>query len=414
MKILLMNTCDLEGGAARAAYRLHQGLQKNSINSKMLVQTQLSDDRNIIAPEKVLQQEINNIRIILEGLPLKLYPDRQRTNYSLQWVKDLTLSKVREINPDLINIHWVNGGYLQIETMAKFKKPIVWTLHDMWAFTGGCHYTQDCDRYTASCGACPQLKSQKDWDLSRWIWQRKNKAWKDLNLTIVTPSQWLAKCTSQSSLFADTRIEVIPNGLNTKVYKPIERNLAKNLLGLPQNKRIILFGAMWATSDRRKGFHLLLPAFQKLRQLTNSEDIELAIFGASSPPEPPDFGFPTHYLGRLNDDFSLSMLYAASDVFISTSLQDNLPNTIVEALACGTPCIAFKIGGMPDLIEHQHNGYLAEPFVAEDIARGIAWAIEDPERYDRLCDRAREKAEREFNLQLQTSRYVSLFEELLN
>jgi glycosyltransferase involved in cell wall biosynthesis len=414
MKILLMNTCDLEGGAARAAYRLHQGLQKNNITSKMLVQTQLSDDCNVIAPEKVLQKEINNIRIILEGLPLKLYPDRQRTNYSLQWVKDLTLPKIKEINPDLINIHWVNGGYLQIETIAKLKKPIVWTLHDMWAFTGGCHYTQDCDRYTNSCGACPQLKSQKDWDLSRWIWQRKAKAWKDLNLTIVTPSQWLANCARNSSLFANTRIEVIPNGLNTEIYKPIERNLAKNLLGLPQNKRIILFGAMWATSDRRKGFHLLQPAFQKLRQLTNSEDIELAIFGASSPSNPPDFGFPTHYLGRLNDDFSLSMLYAASDIYISTSLQDNLPNTIVEALACGTPCVAFKIGGMPDLIEHQQNGYLAEPFVAEDIARGMAWAIENSERYDRLCDRAREKAEREFNLQLQTSRYVSLFEELLN
>jgi glycosyltransferase involved in cell wall biosynthesis len=378
----------------------------------MLVQRQISDDNNVIAPTKALTQEIENIRAILEGVPLKLYPNRQVTNYSIQWVKDFTLGKVKEINPDLINLHWINGGYLQIETLAKYNKPIVWTLHDMWAFTGGCHYTEDCDRYTQSCGACPQLTSNSDWDLSRWIWQRKAKAWKNLNLTLVTPSHWMAKCASRSSLFANSRIEVIPNGIDLNAYKPIERNLAKNLLGLPQNKRIILFGAMWATSVIRKGFHLLQPVFQQLRQLNQSQDIELAIFGVSSPANPPDFGFPTHYFGKLSDDFSLSILYAAADVFISTSLQDNLPNTILEALACGTPCVAFKIGGMPDSIEHQSNGYLAEPFLAEDFARGIAWVIEDADRYRQLSDRAREKIEQEFHLQLQASRYLSLFEEV--
>ncbi|MGL5881127.1 MAG: glycosyl transferase, partial [Xenococcaceae cyanobacterium] len=196
MKILLLNTSDLEGGAARAAFRLHKGLQKVGLESQMLVQSKISDDSAVISPNSSLEKEMMHLKTILEGLPLKFYPSRQRTNYSLQWL------------PDIVNIHWINGGYLQIETIAKFKRPIVWTLHDMWAFTGGCHYTQDCDRYTSSCGACPQLNSKSDWDLSRWIWQRKAKAWQNLNLTIVTPSHWLAKCAGNSPLLAKSRIEV--------------------------------------------------------------------------------------------------------------------------------------------------------------------------------------------------------------
>jgi glycosyltransferase involved in cell wall biosynthesis len=412
MKILLLNTSDLEGGAARAAYRLHKGLQKIGIPSQMLVQSKISDDNTVISPNSSLEQEMMHLKTILEGLPLKFYPSRQRTNYSLQWLPELISQKIEAIAPDIVNLHWINGGYLRLETIAKFNKPIVWTLHDMWAFTGGCHYTQDCDRYTQSCGACPQLNSKSDWDLSRWIWQRKKRAWKNLNLTIVTPSQWLAKCAQSSPLLVKSRIEVIPNGLDLNVYKPVDKSLAKNLLGLPDNKRIILFGSLWATSDLRKGFHLLLPALQQLSKLPNSDNIEIAIFGASRPKDPPDFGFKTHYLGRLNDDLSLSLLYAAVDVFVAPSLQDNLPNTVMEALACATPCVAFKIGGMSDLIEHQQNGYLAQPFITEDFAGGIAWILENSERYGKLCKRAREKAEREFSIELQANRYKTLFHEL--
>jgi glycosyltransferase involved in cell wall biosynthesis len=413
MKILLVSTYDWQGGAAKAAYRLYQRLRRTAIDAQMLVQSKLSDEETIIGSLTKFQKGLTKAKPILEILPLQLYSQRDRVPYSLQWFPDTIASQVAQINPDLINLHWINAGYLQIETLAKLKKPIVWTLHDMWPFTGGCHYSNDCDRYTKSCGICPQLHSTREWDISRWVWQRKAKAWNNLNLTIVTPSNWLAKCARNSSLFQNFPIEVIPNGLDIQRYKPIDRQLAKNLLGFPSDKQIILFGANLATSDLRKGFHLLLPALQKLSQFQRQAQIELVIFGSSQPNEPPDFGFKTNYIGKLSDDISLSILYAAADIFIAPSLQDNLPNTVMEALACGTPCIAFKIGGMTDMIEHEQNGYLAQPYEVEDLAKGIIWVLEDKERWRKLSDRARKKVEQEFTLDLQAQQYLALYKELI-
>lgn len=280
----------------------------------------------------------------------------------------------------------------------------------MWAFTGGCHYTQDCDRYLSSCGACPQLGSQKESDLSRWIWRRKAKTYKNLNLTIVTPSLWLGKCAKSSTLLKDFRVECIPNGIDTEIYRPMDKSLARDALRLPQDKKLILFGSLRATSDRRKGFHLLQGALQELR---NSDDLrdstELVVFGSSEPSDPPKFGFKTHYLGSFNDDLALSFVYSAADVFVLPSIQENLANTVMEALACGTPCVAFDIGGMPDMIEHQQNGYLAEPYQTDSLAKGISLLIRDSSPYNYLSIRAREKVEKEFSLETQANLYSLIF-----
>lgn len=414
LKNLILSNTD-SGGAGRAAYRLHQGLQEIGVDSQMLVQSSDTDDVRVLPPQKPLGKMLAKLRIAerLDNLPLKLYP-KQAGNWSPQWVPDAIAPLVRRINPDIINLHWICHGFVQIETLAKLKKPLVWTMHDMWPFTGGCNYDQECDRYRNSCGQCPQLNSSKDWDLSRWVWQRKAKAWKNINLTIVTPSSWLAKCASSSSLFGGRPIEVIPNGLDTRLYKPIERGIGRSRLNLPHDKQLILFGAMNATSDRRKGFHLLQPALQKLSELGWKDKIDIAIFGASRPREEASLGFKTHYLGRLNDDVSLALVYAAADVFVAPSVQDNLPNTVMEAIGCGTPCVAFNIGGMPDMIEHQQNGYLAQPYESADLAKGIAWVLENRERHQKLGDRAREKAEQEFTLEIQAERYLSLFREIVS
>jgi glycosyltransferase involved in cell wall biosynthesis len=409
MKILLLSHSE-NGGAGRAAYRLHQGMHKIGINSQMLVQNKSGDDKAVLAPKTRLAESIARMRVAIDAIPLKFYPQRHKTAFSPQWLPDQIIKQVARYQPDVINLHWLNEGYMQIETIAKLKKPIVWTLHDMWAFTGGCHYNQECDRYTARCGRCPQLNSSKDLDLSRWIFERKVKAWQQLNLTIVTPSRWLAKAASSSSLFRNVRVEVIPYGIETNIYKPIDRRFARNLLNLPQDKQLLLFGAMNATSDRRKGFHLLQPSLQKLSQSGYIDNIELVVFGASSGDSNADIGMKTHYLGRVSDDISLALIYASADVFIAPSIQDNLPNTVMEAIACGTPCVAFDIGGMPDMIEHQQNGYLAKPFDIEDLTRGIMWVLEG--RHEKLGYHARQKAEQEFPLSLQAQRYLSLFNEI--
>lgn len=414
MKVLLISTSDLSGGAGRAASRLHQGLQSCNITSQMLVQTKLSDDETVTGPQTRIEKAISKYRRNIDKLPLQqLYPQCDRSVYSLQWLPDQITSKLAQIKADVINLHWVCGGFLNIATIGKFKLPIIWTLHDMWPFTGGCHYSQECDRYTESCGSCPQLPSHKPSDWSHWVWQRKAKAFQNINLTIVTPSLWLAKCASSSSLFKDLRVEVIPNGLDTTKYQPINRQMARQILGMPQDKHIVLFGAMNATSDPRKGFHLLQQALENLNTSVLKEQLFLMIIGTSNSSYLPNGGLETHYLGKLSDDISLAIAYAAADVFIAPSIQENLPNTVMEALACGTPCVAFNIGGMPDMIEHQKNGYLARPYEIEDLAQGIVWVLDNKERHRKLSYRAREKAEQEFTLKIQAHRYSSLFSEIL-
>ncbi|MDJ0798478.1 MAG: glycosyltransferase family 4 protein [Calothrix sp. MO_167.B12] len=412
MKVLHLSNSDINGGAARATYRLHQGLRGIGVTSQMLVQNKSSGDKAVAAPKTRLSQNIARMRVAVDVLPLKLYSQRQGC-FSTQWLPDTVIPKVEQLNPDIINLHWIREAFVQIETIAKFKQPVIWTLHDMWAFTGGCHYSWDCSGYTASCGTCPQLGSSKNRDLSRWVWQRKAKAWKNLNLTIATPSSWLAKCAGSSSLFKDLRIELIPYGLDTENYRPINRQVAREILRLPQDKQLILFGSLKATSDKRKGFHLLQPALQELSQSGWQDRLELVIFGASQPENPPEFGFKTHYLGTFSDDLSLTLVYSAADVFVLPSVEDNLPNTVLEAIACGTPSVAFNIGGMPDMIEHQKNGYLAQPYKIEDLAEGIAWVLENEDRSQKLSHRAREKAEQEFTLEIQARRYSSLFNEIL-
>ncbi|MBF2066314.1 MAG: glycosyltransferase family 4 protein [Calothrix sp. C42_A2020_038] len=414
MNILLINTSDISGGAARSAYRLHEGLRSIHVKSQMLVQEKYSDDKTVIAPKLRFSQAIARAKLSFDNLPLKLCPQYNNGSFSLQWLPDKILSRVNQLQPDVINLHWVSGAYMQVETLAKLKQPLVWTLHDMWAFTGGCHYNQECNHYTTSCGTCPQLGSDRKWDLSYLMWQRKAKAWKNLDLTIVTPSNWLAKCALASSLFKNRRVEVIPYGLNTQKYRPINQQFARDLLKLPNDKQLILFGALQASSDKRKGFHLLQGALHELSSTEWKNKIELVVFGPSQSENSTNFGFKSHNLGTLNDDLSLALAYSAADAFIAPSIQDNLPNTVMEALACGTPSVAFDIGGMPDMIEHQKNGYLAQPFKIGDLANGIIWVLENPERHQKISRRAREKTEREFTLEIQARRYLSIFESLVN
>jgi len=413
MNPLILSTFDVSGGAAKAASRLHDGLKDININSRMLVQYKTSSDPRVITHTNKLEKLLNQMRPTLDNLPLKFYPKHDYGTFSPQWFPDFIDSKIKHLSPDIIpdiiNIHW-SCGYLKIESIAKFKQPLVWTLHDMWAFTGGCHYSLGCNRYTESCGNCIQLHSQKEQDLSRWIWKRKAKTWQNLNLTIVTPSHWLAKLAQQSPLFKNYPIKVIPNGIDIQKYKPIDRTTARKWLNLPVDKKLILSGAA-RSSSKRKGIHLLEKALQNLTGYKNQ--VELIVFGSIQPSEKNNTEFKCHYMGNLHDDISLALIYAAADVFVTASIQDNLPNTVMEALASGTPCVAFNIGGMPDMIEHQANGYLAQPFEVESLAKGIDWIFsnDDPQK---ICDRAREKVEKEFNLELQSRRYSQLFDEVIN
>jgi glycosyltransferase involved in cell wall biosynthesis len=416
-KILIISANDLIGGAGRAAFRLHQGLGKSDrLASQMLVQDKQSDYESVVGKSSVsgTNKMILGFRQVLGQAPLKLYP-QQKSYFSPAWLPEKLAQTIDQINPDVINLHWVNNSFLRIETLAQFNRPIIWTLHDMWPFTGGCHYSGDCHGYESICGACPELTSHKQKDLSHWIWKRKAKAWQNLNLTIVSPSKWLARCAQASALFKHLPIEVIANGFNLDVYQPTDQTIARSIIGLPQNKKIILFGSLIATKDPRKGFHLLKPAIEQLsKQYGHQDDVEIVIFGASRPSNPPDLGFKCHYLGSFSDDITLSLIYAAADVFILPSTQDNLPNTIIEAMASGTPCVAFNIGGMPDMIDHKENGYLAEPFNTDDLATGIGLILKSEDYRQQLSLKARAKVEQAFSLEKQAKGYADLVDRVLS
>lgn len=415
MKVLILSASDISGGAARAAYRLHQGLQNLGTNSEMLVQSKSTDDETVIAPEGTREKTVAKYRHSLDKLPIVLRRYQKVSEFSTQWFPDSVAPKITQSKPDIINLHWINRGFLKIETIAKLKQPIVWTLHDMWPFTGGCHYDQECQQYIESCGGCPQLSSRQNSDLSHQIWNRKRLAWQDANLTIVTPSTWLADCAKSSSLFKNSRVEVVPNGLDIRKYKPIDKGLARNILNLPQDKKLILFCSINATSAKRKGFELLQPALQKLCKNGYQDQFELVVVGAShgNIAKGNNFEFTTHYQGKLSDDVTLALVYSAADVFVAPSTQDNLPNTVMEALACGTPSVAFNIGGMADLIEHQKNGILVKPFNIDEFSAAIVWALENDERHQNLCIAARERVEKEFSHDLQAHRYQALFESVI-
>jgi len=410
MKILIVNTSDINGGAARAAYRLHKALLAQNIDSQMLVQSKSSDDFTVLTETSKLRKNLNKLRPTLDSIPVRFYKERTKTLFSPSCLPFTdVVGKINELNPDIVHLHWICSGMMLIEDIARIKAPIVWSLHDNWAFTGGCHIMWECEKYKENCGNCPRLGAEKENDLSRKVFNRKQKTFSKIdNLTIVGLSSWLNKCSKKSALLKDKKHINLPNPIDTKTYKPFDKEKARELWSLPKDKKFVLFGANSATSDINKGFKELSEALHKL----TFKDVEFVVFGSSEPKEPQNFGFKTHYLGSLHDDVSLVTLYSAVDVMIVPSLQEAFGQTASEAMACGTPTVAFGHTGLLDIIDHKKNGYLAIPFDTTDLANGIEWVLNN-ENYDELGENAREKVLREFDSVVVARKYIELYNEVL-
>jgi glycosyltransferase involved in cell wall biosynthesis len=383
------------------------------MDSHLMVQYKSGDSKEVLCDSRPLVRLARQAKMVLDTLPVRLHPNKPVYNFTPAMLPQGMTGEVEAADPDILHLHWLAAGYLRIETLKRFRKPLVWTLHDSWAFTGGCHVPFDCVRYRERCGACPVLGSLKERDLSRRVWERKEKSWRDLKMTVVAPSRWMAGCAKSSALFGDVRVEVIPNGLDLTLFKPVDKRLARDLLCLPQGKKIILFGAVGATSDRNKGYHLLSPALEKLAAKGWKDTAELVVFGASEPAFGPPFEMKTRYLGRVHDDTSLVLLYAAADVFVAPSILESFSLTVLEAMACGTPCIAFNKGGVLDLIVHGRTGYLAHPYEPEDLAACIGGLLEDDAARQEMARRSRRKVEEEFAIDKVSRRYVDLYRGIL-
>jgi len=410
MKILIVNTSDIQGGAARAAYRLHNALLSLHVESQMLVQSKSSDDYTVVTESKKTIKYLNKLRPLIDSLPVRFYKEKTKTLFSSSWIPfSGIVDKINEINPDIVHLHWICGGMMRVEDIARIKAPIVWSLHDMWAFTGGCHYDEGCSLYEKSCSTCRVLGSVKENDLSKRVFNRKEKIFsKCENMTIVGLSSWLSECAKNSTLLKDKKHINLPNPIDTNIFKPFDKDKSRELWNLPKDKKLVLFGAMGATSDPRKGFKELSEAIKKV----TCKDVEFVVFGSSKPQNAPDLGFKTHYLGILHDDVSLVTLYSAVDVMVVPSLQEAFGQTASEAMACETPVVAFGHTGLLDIIDHKINGYLAKPFDTSDLAQGIEWALH-VENYDEICQNAREKVLREFDSVVVAKKYIELYEDIL-
>jgi glycosyltransferase involved in cell wall biosynthesis len=317
---------------------------------------------------------------------------------------------------------------LSIKDIGNIRKPLVWTLHDMWAFSGAEHYVADdsAARWRQGYQLSNRPKSEKGFDLNTWTWQRKQKSWKHPKpIHIVTPSRWLTECAAQSELMNGWPMHVVPNPLNTELWKPVDKATARELLHLPANAPLLMFGAIGGAADPRKGFDLLREALTFLKsaqtkalassQTTPSslQDLELVIFGQHAPQVPEDLEFPVHYMGHVHDDVSLRLLYSAADVMVVPSRQEAFGQTASEALACGTPVVAFNATGLMDVLEHQVSGYLAKPFEAEDLAIGIEWLFSELAKSNQLNIAARKRAVNVFSYPVVAEQYEAIYRQAI-
>jgi len=391
LRIAQVSTHDQAGGAARAAYNLQTGLRERALDAHLFVQRKTSSSPYVTGPQGRFAEALGLFRSFSDRLPASFYPQRTERYWGVNWLPfpPLSVSSLHEF--DIVHLHWFCAGFLPVSFLGRIGRPIVWTLHDMWAFTGGCHYCGECTRYTERCGACPQLGSRRENDLSRHIWERKKHHWQNLDLTIISPSRWLADCVKQSSLLNGHDVHVVPNCIDTEVFSPLDRYESRRRLSLPLDRKLIVFGAMNALGDQRKGFRFIPAAIKSLRQMSAAKNFELLVYGASQEDQLLPIDFPVHYFGRISDDARLCTLLSAADVMLIPSTEDNLPYVVMEAMACGLPCVAFSVGGIPEMIDHENNGYLARPGDSEDLARGLSWVLADDTRLRDLSLAARSK-----------------------
>jgi glycosyltransferase involved in cell wall biosynthesis len=409
MKVAHLAYTDGGGGAFKAAYRIHRGLCGLGLDSTMLVSRRVTADPTVKDSGSAAGRLWAQLATHLDAAPWHLFRAARGEFASLAWIGTGAARRARALEPDVVQLHWICAGFLRLEALTALRAPLVWRLADMWPLAAAEHYVGEDLRYREGYRSDTRPGSERGPDLNRWVWRRKQRTYARLrDLTIVTPSRWLARCASESVLLRGRRIEVIPTGQDLQTFRPLPRQVAREVLGLPAGARLVMAGSM-EVAEKRKGVGHLLSALAPLA----ARGYQLLLLG-DPPRKPIDLPVPAHWLGRLHDDVSLALAYSAADVFVAPSTEENLANTVIEAMACGVPCVAFSIGGMPDIIADGRNGYLARPFATDELARGIVAVLEaGAEESARLAAEARATVEREFGLALQARRYTALYEDLL-
>lgn len=416
MRITHINVTDIKGGAARAAYRLHAGLRQIGHNSHMLVAERASPDPHVMAfSQSRLAPLLRRLRYRQLSPRYWRYFLSRPAGYGPFTGPDSRpgIALVSQLpGSDILNLHRIADllDYQTLFSSVAAHTPVVWTQHDMNAFTGGCAYDRGCDGFERSCGVCPQLGSDSPRDLSHRNWKRKEASYRSIprgRLQIVTPSHWMAGEVARSSLMGSFPVSVIPYGLDTQAFAPQDRPQSRSKLGIPQEARVVLFLAA-SVAVKRKGFSLLAEA---LANLIDTDNLFLLSIGSGTPTI--DAAIPHLHLGSTSDDEHLAEVYSLADLFAIPSLQDNLPNTVMEALACGTPVVGFAVGGIPEMVRTGVTGLVVPPLDVRALRSGIIHLLQNTEGQAAMRARCRHFAVSEYSLEIQAERYAALYEKLM-
>lgn len=417
MKVLIVNTSERTGGAAVAAHRLMMALNNNGAKARMLVRDKESDSLTVVGlpPSWRLRWHFLWERLVIFS----------RLHFSRKHLFEIDIAnagsditRLREFQEaDVIHLHWINQGMLSLSDIRKILrsgKPVVWTMHDIWPATAICHYTRGCRYYKSQCRRCSLLPGGgSDHDLSASVWRQKSQLLSEASVYFVTCSKWLEGEARASALLKEHKITSIPNAIDTRVYAPRDKQAARRELGLPEDRRLILFVSQRVT-DTRKGMAYFVEALSHLvaHHPDAAATMGVAILGGHSEEVASQLPLPVYPLGYVNDEQRVVAVYNAADVFVLPSLEDNLPNTIMEAMACGVPCVGFKVGGIPEEIDHQKNGYVAEYRRADDLAEGIHWVLSEAD-YQALSAHAVAKVSHSYSQQSVALKYLDVYHQAM-
>lgn len=399
MKVLLVNAFDNRGGASIAAMRLHQSLHKEDVENQFLVQFKLSDNQGVLSETNFFIIFLNKILSKLDALIGRILL-KDINNYSAAFFSSINIvNKINKLNPDIVHLHWTCNGMLSIEDIPKIQAPILWTMHDNWVFSGGCHNMSLCKDHQEETNKCDKYIN--------YIYKRKMKAFgKKTDIYFLSLSSWLHDLALKSTLIGNRKNYHLPNLIDTKLYSPVQQSLARKNFNLTIDKKIILFGALNASSDKNKGLHLLFDVISKFRD----NEIEIVVFGNNEPLTYKNFKF--HNFGKIDNEQTLNLLLNTGNVLVVPSLQENFSNLILEGLAASIPVAAFDVGGNKDLILHKENGYLAQPFNSDDLKIGIDWILDH--EYPRLLkEHARNSVLFRFDSKKVAKDYIQLYENIL-
>lgn len=400
-----MNTYDNKGGAARASFRLAKAIDDAGIDVSFVVRK-----KNLNYPFiEPVGETFPRIRPYIDYLPSLLFT-RKRLPFFSAILKDNLKQKINERNPDIIHLNWISEGFIKTETLAKLDKPIIWTLHDSWAFTGGCHMPKSCIKYRQICENCQYLSPKMKKDLSYYNFKRKLRTYSEIKkLIIVTPSKWLADEVRSSALLGNRPVYTIPNCIDNSFLQATKSQKDKKHFSLDPDKKTILFGGVNPTKDENKGYDLLLKSLGYLED----KNVELVIFGDKDRKTEYHNSIKTIFMGRIKDDSVLRDLYSVADLTVVPSLSEVFGQVITESMACGTPVVTFDTTGPKEIIDHKKNGYMAKAFNPKDLAEGIKWILYDKKRWDRLSEDAVRNVSLNFSSDVVAKKYIDLYKNVL-